>query len=147
FAHVADVEEPDAVADRVVFLDDAGVLDGHVPAAEVDHFGPEGAMDGVERSGTERGRCWHENPRLTAPKWGVKPARSRRASLRADGHAGRHDGVVESRRMKGLESVPHAEDRFDVAVGIRAEFLTEAADMDVEGAGADFGTVAPNAHQ
>ena len=38
-AHVADVEEPGARAHRHVLVDDAGVLDRHVPAAERDHPG------------------------------------------------------------------------------------------------------------
>ncbi len=47
-AHVRDVEEADGGADGHVFGDEAGVLDGHVPAAEVDHLGLVGAVGGVE---------------------------------------------------------------------------------------------------
>ena len=36
-AHVADVEQAHRAPHRVVFVDDAGVLHGHVPAAEIDH--------------------------------------------------------------------------------------------------------------
>ena len=43
-----DVEEPDAGAHGHVFADEAAVLDGHVPAAEVDHFGLVGAMGRVQ---------------------------------------------------------------------------------------------------
>jgi len=50
FAHVADVEQACAVADRAMFVEDASIFDGHVPSAEVDHLGAQGAMDGVERS-------------------------------------------------------------------------------------------------
>ena len=46
-AHVGDVEEADGGAYGHVFGDEAGVLDGHVPAAEVDHFGFGGAVGGV----------------------------------------------------------------------------------------------------
>ena len=44
-AHVADVEQADGAPDGVVLLEDPGILDGHVPAAEVDHPGAQGAMD------------------------------------------------------------------------------------------------------
>ncbi len=54
FAHVADVEEADGIADGVVLVDDAGVLDGHIPAAEIDHFGAESPMDGIEGRVAER---------------------------------------------------------------------------------------------
>jgi len=48
-AHVAHVEQADLGAHGHVLGDDAGgVLDGHVPAAEVHHLGPEGPVDGVE---------------------------------------------------------------------------------------------------
>jgi len=57
-AHVADVEEAHAGADGQVLGDEtsarAGVLDRHIPAAEVHHFGLEGAMDGVEWGPLER---------------------------------------------------------------------------------------------
>src|SRR5476651_375628 len=48
-AHVADVEDPGAGAHGRVFVREAAVLDGHVPAAERDHFGSRGAVAGVER--------------------------------------------------------------------------------------------------
>jgi hypothetical protein len=48
-AHVADVEEPRARPHGHVLVGDAGVLDGHVPAAEFDHAGAERAMPRVER--------------------------------------------------------------------------------------------------
>ena len=44
-AHVADVKESYAGADRHVLRGNAGVLDRHVPAAEIDHFGPESPVD------------------------------------------------------------------------------------------------------
>jgi hypothetical protein len=50
FAHVAHVEQADGGADGVVFFDDAGVLDGHVPAAKIDHFGFRGEVGFEERS-------------------------------------------------------------------------------------------------
>ena len=58
FAHVADVEEADAGAHGHVLGNKAAagawVFDRHVPAAEVDHFGFEGAMRGVECGFFER---------------------------------------------------------------------------------------------
>ena len=41
-AHVGDVEQARRGADGHVLGGDAGVLDGHVPAAERDHAGAEG---------------------------------------------------------------------------------------------------------
>ena len=46
--HVADVEEPGGGADRHVLLDEAGVLDRHVPAAELDHASAQRSMAGVQ---------------------------------------------------------------------------------------------------
>ena len=60
-AHVADIEDADGAAHGVVLIDDAGVLDGHVPPAEIHHLGSQGAMNGIERSGFERGRGGHAN--------------------------------------------------------------------------------------
>ena len=55
--HVADVEEAGAAARGEVLGDDArGVLDGHVPAAEVDHAGAERHVTVVERRALERAR-------------------------------------------------------------------------------------------
>ena len=48
-AHVADVEQPGARPHRHVLVDDAGVLDRHVPAGELDHAGAGLAMRVVER--------------------------------------------------------------------------------------------------
>ena len=45
---MGEVEEPGGVAHRVVFLHQAGVLDGHLPAGEGDHPGAEGAVTGIE---------------------------------------------------------------------------------------------------
>ena len=60
FAHMGDVEEADGGSDGLVFVEYAGVLDGHVPAAEVDHFGTGLAGDGVERGGFEGRGSGHE---------------------------------------------------------------------------------------
>src|SRR4051794_9353890 len=43
--HVADVEKADRSADGLVLVDNPGVLDGHVPPAEVDHPGLEASVD------------------------------------------------------------------------------------------------------
>ena len=50
-----DVEEADGGADGHVLGDQAGVFDGHVPAAEVDHLGLVGAVGGVEGGFAEGG--------------------------------------------------------------------------------------------
>jgi hypothetical protein len=59
---VADVEKADGGADGEVFGDEAAawarILDGHVPSAEVDHFGFERAMCGVECGFFERRSDW-----------------------------------------------------------------------------------------
>jgi hypothetical protein len=58
---VADIEDSDGATHGVVLIDDAGVLDGHVPSAEIHHPGSKGAMDGIERRGFEGGRGRHED--------------------------------------------------------------------------------------
>src|SRR5581483_11973587 len=58
-AHVAHIEEANAVSDRIVLGDDAaagGILDGHVPAVEFDHLGAHLAVDGMERGLADGGR-------------------------------------------------------------------------------------------
>jgi hypothetical protein len=58
-AHVADVEEAHGSPHGQVFGDQAsaraGILDRHLPAAEVHHFGLEGAVGGVQSGFFERG--------------------------------------------------------------------------------------------
>ena len=48
-ADVADVEQAGAAADRHVLVDHAGVFDGHVPAAELDHPRAERPVPRMER--------------------------------------------------------------------------------------------------
>ena len=60
-AHVADIEDAHGVAHGVVLVDDSGVLDGHVPAAEIHHPGAEGTMDRVQGRDAKSGCGWHEN--------------------------------------------------------------------------------------
>ncbi len=50
-----DIEDADAGAHGHVLGDEAGVLDGHVPAAEVDHLRAQAAVGGVECGLAE---CW-----------------------------------------------------------------------------------------
>jgi hypothetical protein len=45
----------------VVFVEDAGVLNRHLPPAEVDELRPEGAVYGIERCGAERAAYGHES--------------------------------------------------------------------------------------
>ncbi len=49
-AHVTDVEKADGLADREMFVDDAEILQGHLPSAELDEPRTRGAMPFVERS-------------------------------------------------------------------------------------------------
>src|SRR4029453_11147657 len=46
---MADIEQPGPGPDRQVLIADAGVLDRHVPATELDHARAKRAMPGVER--------------------------------------------------------------------------------------------------
>ena len=56
-AQVADIEDADALTDGRVLAHHAssGVLDRHLPAAEVSHLGSKGNVTVVERGGLERG--------------------------------------------------------------------------------------------
>src|SRR5580700_1282903 len=83
-AHVADIEDSDALADSEVLLDQRGILDGHVPTAEVHHFGASGAMDGVEAGGFERRSGKHQTGTVAIGWGGVK--RWRRASVTRQTH-------------------------------------------------------------
>ena len=56
--HVGDVEQPGPRAHGHVLVGDAGVLDRHVPAAELDHAGAVGAMPRVERGLLQRAGGW-----------------------------------------------------------------------------------------
>ena len=58
FAHVAHVEQADGRTNGAVLLQDAGVLERHVPAAEIDHFGAHPAMGGVEGGGFQPSEDW-----------------------------------------------------------------------------------------
>ena len=60
-AHVADIEDADRGAHGAVLLEDSGVLDRHVPPAEIHHLGAEGTMDRIQGCNAESGRYWHEN--------------------------------------------------------------------------------------
>ena len=77
-----DVEHAGVAAHGVVFLDLGAVVDRHVPAAEVDHAGAEGAVDGIEGRGTERhGFLGDGSLRLRKRKRAIRRmARARRAA-------------------------------------------------------------------
>src|ERR1700733_6731950 len=64
FAHVAYVEQARSRSDRSVLFQDAGILERHFPAAEIDHFCAHPAMRGVESSGLESGGGHHELAKL-----------------------------------------------------------------------------------
>ncbi len=53
-AHMGHVEHAGVAAHRVVLFDLRTVVDGHVPAAEIDHLGVGGAVSGIERGRFER---------------------------------------------------------------------------------------------
>jgi len=71
FAHVADVEQAGARAHSLMLGDDSGVLQRHVPAAEVDHLGSEPAMDGIQSGFAQfHGcRCVHRGLLISAAKY------------------------------------------------------------------------------
>ena len=48
FTHVTHIEDAGPFTHRAVFVDDAGVLDRHIPTAELDHTGIEGQVLRVE---------------------------------------------------------------------------------------------------
>ena len=79
-AHVADIEKAHGCAHGLVLVDDAGILHGHVPAAEIHHLGAQRAMDGIQRSFQQRGFGHEESgyqhrPRGSNFTWRVWPAR------------------------------------------------------------------------
>jgi hypothetical protein len=53
-AHVRHVEHAGVGTNRIVLFDLGTVVDRHVPAAKVDHLGPKGAVNGIERGRFER---------------------------------------------------------------------------------------------
>ena len=55
FCHVAEVEQPDVVADLVVFGKIRAIANGHHPAREVSELGSSRLMDVVERDGLRHG--------------------------------------------------------------------------------------------
>jgi len=71
-----------------------------------------------------------------------------RAVREDSGYRGR---VAEERKRarltEGLEAIADAEDGLDVAISVGAELLAQAADMHVQGAGADLFAVAPNSQE
>src|SRR5262249_31817883 len=58
-----------------------------------------------------------------------------------------HVRLEEPRRAIRLEPVSDPEKRLNVLVGISAQFLAQAADMDVQRTGPDLGSVSPDAHE
>ncbi len=73
-AHVAYIEDADALAHGEVLFDQRRVLDGHVPSAEIHHFGARRAMDRVEGGGLQGGGGEHQTGSVATGWWGVKPA-------------------------------------------------------------------------
>ena len=60
-AHVAHIKNADTVPHCIVFFQNARVLDGHVPAPEIDHFGVERGMNFEERSSLQFGEASHSD--------------------------------------------------------------------------------------
>src|SRR6185312_1229651 len=60
-AHMAHIEQPDGAADSIMLRKDAGVLDGHFPAAEIDHFRARLTMNSMQRGRAKCGGLGHEN--------------------------------------------------------------------------------------
>src|SRR6266571_724582 len=54
--HMTDVKKADGLADREMFVDDAGILEGHLPSAELDEARARGAMPVEERSARRHAR-------------------------------------------------------------------------------------------
>jgi hypothetical protein len=53
-AHMADIEQAGGGSNGRVLFEDSRVLEGHVPAAKVHHFGAHSDVRGVQGSGFER---------------------------------------------------------------------------------------------
>src|SRR5205807_4389913 len=82
FSHVAYVEQADRLAHRQMLLDDARVLEGHLPAAEFDEARAGRSMPIVQgrarrhRKGNARpieslppGKAYPDSPRCPRPPW------------------------------------------------------------------------------
>ncbi len=65
FAHVADIEQTHGGTNGPVFLHNTGILNGHFPAAEIDQFGAQGLVYGMERCGAKGSCRSHQKLRLT----------------------------------------------------------------------------------
>jgi hypothetical protein len=50
---VAHVEKPGTGADSLVLGKDAGIFERHIPAAEIDHFGAQAAMNRIQSGFSE----------------------------------------------------------------------------------------------
>jgi hypothetical protein len=73
-AHVRDIEHAGVAPHDVMLLDLGTVIDGHVPAAEVDHTGIGGDVGFVKRGAqTHRGRFLVSQAATRPGNWGVIP--------------------------------------------------------------------------
>jgi hypothetical protein len=75
-AHVADIEEAGRIPDRVVLVDDPGVLNGHLPPGERHEPRSERDVFGVERCPPQVGACHADEP-SRLPKKALKKERNR----------------------------------------------------------------------
>ena len=75
FAHVAHVEQPHSVAHRVVFVHNAGVLDRHIPPAEIDHLrAPHARWTSFKRSAAQKLIVGHGLGRNQCTVWALLSA-------------------------------------------------------------------------
>src|ERR1700730_14042126 len=69
-AHVADVKQSRGGSRRQVFRENAGILHGHIPSAEVDHLRPQASMCGVQCGLSKLSRGWRSHAGFSV--WYVK---------------------------------------------------------------------------
>ena len=144
-AEVRHVEHDRALATGAVLLEHAGVLDRHVPAAELDHARAELTVLGVERAVSQRGVGHADSACGPEPRRGRRPGREEVERSRL----ARAGDVDELRRR--LEPVLHEEvqvvalvEHLDLDLGVqlaqaarlavllRHELLVQRRDLDVE---------------
>src|SRR5262249_27965275 len=89
-AHVRDVEQPAAGPDGGVFLDHGGVLHRHVPAGDLAHPGPVGAVPVVQGGPQGHDATGEEGRRMLT--WYGRP----RAAAKSDGGCRDRTAVVEN---------------------------------------------------
>src|SRR5207248_521901 len=82
-AHVADVEQARGGAHRAMFIDDGGVLHGHVPAAELDHAAAVGRVPVVQGGAQGHGTSFGAVRAASLNRRGANDKRYRMAAVSA----------------------------------------------------------------